>query len=149
MPYLPCGVDQILAMLRDVPVRESDELVDLGSGLGRVAILVNLLSGARARGVEIQEHLVWRARAACEALALPNVSFIHADAAETELDGSIFFLYAPFNGRMLTAVIGRLEDVARRRSIVVSTVDLELRGVAWLRQRASANVSLSVYDSLS
>ena len=147
VPYLPCGVDEILSMLRDVPVRSDDELVDLGSGLGRVAILVHLLSGARARGIEIQEHLVDGARAACAALVLPDVSFLHADAAEAEIDGSVFFLYAPFNGRMLTAVLRRLEDVARRRPIVVCTVGVELRGVVWLDERASSNASLSVYDS--
>jgi hypothetical protein len=149
VPYLPCGVDEILALLRDVRVRPDDELVDLGSGLGRVAILVHLLSGARARGIEIQEHLVRRARAASAALAVPDVSFVHADAAESELDGSVFFLYAPFNGRMLTAVLGRLEQVARRRPIVVCTVGLVLRGLVWLCPRASSSASLSVYDSRS
>jgi precorrin-6B methylase 2 len=149
VPYLPCGVDEILALLRDVPVRPDDELVDLGSGLGRVAILVHLLSGARARGIEIQEHLVRRACDLSATLGVPDVSFVHGDAAEAELDGSIFFLYAPFNGRMLTAVLGRIEQVARRRPIVVCTVGVELRGLAWLRERASSSVSLSVYDSQS
>src|SRR6202042_980367 len=50
VPYLPCGVDEILAAVRDAPVGPEDELVDLGAGLGRVAMLVHLLSGARTRG---------------------------------------------------------------------------------------------------
>ena len=147
VPYLPCGVDEILAMLRDVPIRSDDEFLDLGSGLGRVAVLVHLLSGARARGIEIQEHLVRRARKLCEALVLPDVSFVHANAAEAELDGSIFFLYAPFNGSMLTAAVRRIEAVARRRPIVVCTVDVELRDLAWLRPRPSSLASLSLYDA--
>src|SRR4051794_1105118 len=52
VPSLPCGVDDILAMVRAVPLEPGDELVDLGSGLGRVVILAHLISGARARGVE-------------------------------------------------------------------------------------------------
>jgi SAM-dependent methyltransferase len=147
VPYLPCGVDEILTVLRDVPIRPDDTLVDLGSGLGRVAILVHLLGGARTSGIEIQEHLVRRARAVCEALGVPDVSFVHGDAAEAALDGSIFFLYAPFNGRMLTAVLRRIEDVARRRSIVVCTVGVELGGLAWLRPRESSSASVSLYDS--
>jgi hypothetical protein len=147
VPYLPCGVDEILAMVRSVPVRPEDELVDLGSGLGKVAILAHLLSGARARGIEIQEHLVHRARELCVELALTDVAFTHANAVEAELDGSIFFLYAPFNGQMLADVLRRLEDVARRRPIVVCAVDLELRGVAWLVPRESSSVSLALYDS--
>jgi SAM-dependent methyltransferase len=147
VPYLPCGLDEILALLRDVPIGPDDELVDLGSGLGRVAILIHLLSGARTRGIEIQEHLVQRARALSTSLALPDVSFVHDDAARADLDGSIFFLYAPFNGRTLTVVLRRLEDLARRRPLVVGTVGLELRGQAWLRPRPSAHASLSLYDS--
>ena len=147
VPYLPCGVDEILTVLRDVPIRPDDTLVDLGSGLGRVAILVHLLSGARTSGIEIQEHLVRGARGLCEALGVSDVSFVHGDAAEAELDGSIFFLYAPFNGRMLTAVLRRIEDVARRRSIVVCAVGVELGGLDWLCPRESSSASVSLYDS--
>jgi SAM-dependent methyltransferase len=147
VPYLPCGVDEILAMVRDAPVRSDDELVDLGSGAGRALILAHLLTGARARGVEIQEHLVREARSRCAALSLGSISFVHANAADIALEGSVFFLYAPFNGEMLVAVLGRIEEVARRRPIVVCAVGLELREVPWLRSRGSANVSLALYDS--
>lgn len=146
VPYLPSGVEEIVAMVRDVPVGPDDDLVDLGSGLGRVLILAHLLSGARARGVEIQEPLVRSARARCAELALP-ITFIQANAADAELDASIFFLYAPFNGQMLTHVLSRLEDVARRRPIVLCTVGLEFRGVPWLVPRKTSSVSLTVYES--
>jgi SAM-dependent methyltransferase len=148
VPYLPCGVDEILAMVRDAPVGPSDELVDLGSGLGRVAILVHLLSGARTRGIEIQEALVRGATALAARLALRDVSFVHADAAQVELDGSRFFLYAPFEGAVLARVVDRLHAVARRRRIVVGAVGLEL-DVPWLAARQSSNVGLAIYDALS
>jgi SAM-dependent methyltransferase len=147
VPYLPSGVEEILAMVREVPIEPADELVDLGSGLGRVAILAHLLSGARARGVEIQAPLVQIARARCAALALSAVSFVHANAADTDLDGSIFFLYAPCNGDLLTRVLHRLEAVARRRPIVVCTVGLELDDVPWLSPRKISSISLTLYDS--
>lgn len=146
VPYLPCSVDEIAAMVLEVPLRPDDDFVDLGSGLGRVAILAHLLSGARARGVEIQEHLVRSGRARCDELDLP-VSFVRADAAGTELDGSVFFLYAPFNGEMLTRVLGRLEEVARRRPIVLCAVDLELPALPWLRRRKASRVALTLHDS--
>jgi hypothetical protein len=147
VPYLPSGVDEILTMGREVPIRQSDAFVDLGSGLGRVVMLTHLLSGARAVGVEIQEPLVCAARLRSAALALGDVSFVHANAADLELDGSVFFLYAPFNGTMLTQVLDRLENVARRRPIVVCTVGMEFRDVRWLAPRTISSVSLSVYDS--
>jgi hypothetical protein len=148
VPYLPCGVDEIVAMVQKVPLGPDDELVDLGSGLGRVAILSHLLSGARALGVEIQEPLVRRARARAAELGLgERVSFLHADAAATELDGSVFFLYAPFNGKMLTDVVGRMEQVARRRPIVVCAVGLELFA-SWLTPRTPPpSASLAIYES--
>jgi protein-L-isoaspartate O-methyltransferase len=147
VPYLPCGADEILAMVTEVPLTPSDVLVDLGAGVGRVAILGHLLAGARALGIEIQAPLVERARACCAALCLDDVAFLHADAAETELDGSVFFLYAPFNGAMLTRAIDRLAAVARRRRIVLCTVGLELPDVPWLVPRAPSHASLALYDA--
>lgn len=147
VPYLPCGVDEILAMVRDVPLRAEDELVDLGSGLGRVLMLAHLLSGAACRGFEIQEPLVLDARARCADLRLPHISFVLADATEADLDGTVFFLYAPFSGEMLTRAIKRIQTVAARHPIVVCTVGLELNDVSWLVARACKTVTLTVYDS--
>jgi hypothetical protein len=147
VPYLPCALEDILAMVRETPLCEEDELVDLGSGLGRVVILGHLLSGARAWGVEIQEHLVHAARAYTAELRLDAVSFHHADAAAMDLDGSVFFLYAPFNGPMLTRVIRRLEAVAQRRAIVVCAVGLELRDEPWLAPRRTSSAATVLYDS--
>ncbi len=145
VPYLPCGVDDIVAAVRALPLGEDDVLVDLGSGLGRVAILANLMTGARAHGIEIQRHLVDSARCRAARLGLDRVTFEQADAREAALDGSVFFLYAPFNGDMLAAVLGRLEALARRRNFAVVTVGMELR-VPWLVPRPSSGVALTIHD---
>lgn len=147
VPYLPCGAEEILAMVREAPLEPEDELVDLGSGMGRVAILAHLLSGARARGVEIQEPLVRSARARCAALALAAVSFVHGNAADSDLDGSIFFLYVPFSGETLARVLRRLEEISHRRPIVVCAVGLELHDVPWLLPRKTSSVALTLHDS--
>ena len=146
VPYLPCGVEEIIAAIREVPVSAGDDLVDLGSGLGRVLILAHLLSGAHGRGIEIQDHLVAAGRARCADLGLTGVELVHGDAAETELDGSVFFFYAPFNGELLARVARRLEEVARRRPIVVCAVDLAL-DLPWLAPRAETHGALTIYDS--
>lgn len=148
VPYLPCGVEAIVAMVREAPVGAGDVLVDLGAGLGRPLILAHLLSGARGHGIELQLPLVRSARQRCDALGLGAVSIVHGDAGETALDGSVFFLYAPCNGAMLARVVDRVAEVAERRPIVVATVDLELHGAAWLRPRTSSCSSLMLYDSL-
>jgi SAM-dependent methyltransferase len=147
VPYLPAGVEEILTMVLETPLRPDEQFVDLGSGMGRVAILAHLLSGARASGVEIQKPLVDCARKCCDGLGLNDISFVHANAADTELDGEVFFLYSPFNGETLTRVLSRLECVARRRAIAVCTVGLELPGEGWLRARRASSLSMTFYDS--
>lgn len=148
VPYLPCGVDEVLTMVLEAPVGPDDELVDLGSGLGRVVMLGHLLSGARARGIEIQDHLVRRARAQSAELGLHGVTFVHANAAEIELDGSVFFIYAPCNGAMLTRLLARLEAVAQRRPILIAAAGLDL-DAPWLRARRTSSVALTLYESLT
>lgn len=148
VPYLPCGVDEILTVVREAPVTAGDTLVDLGSGVGRVLMLAHLLTGARAHGVEIQGTLVRIATERCAALGLDGVTFTHGNAAELELEGTIFFLYAPFNGPLQAHVLERLEAVARRHRIIVCTVDLELR-VKWLKARRGSSLAVTVYDSVA
>jgi hypothetical protein len=125
VPYLPCGVDEILAVVHGVPVGARDVVVDLGAGLGRVAMLVHLLSGSRTVGIEIQPQLVERARATA---------------------GSVFFLYAPFNGALLRRVLAKLSAV--ERPFVVCAVDLEL-DVDWLVSRPSSHRSVAIYDTVA
>jgi hypothetical protein len=48
---------------------------------------------------------------------------------------------------MLARVLRRLEDVARKRPIVLCAVDLEFRGVPWLRPRKTSSVALTLYAS--
>ncbi len=145
-PYLPCGVDEILRMAREVPLQPTDTFVDLGSGVGRVAILAHLVSGARAGGIEIQRQLVGVARERAEALRLPDVTFTRGNVVDTELDANVFFLYSPFGGDMLRTVLAKLEALARTRPIVVCTVDMELHA-PWLVARKSTSLALTIYDA--
>lgn len=147
VPNLPAGVAEILAVIDAVPVTAADQFVDLGSGLGRVVLLAHLLTGARAHGIEIQRSLVDHARSCAANLGLSAVTFEHANAEEAELDGSVFFLYSPFNGAMLRRVLARIEQVARRRPIVVCAVDFELHDVPWLRARPIAHHAVTLYDA--
>ncbi len=147
VPYLPCGVEEILAMVNGVPLEPDHEFVDLGSGLGRVAILAHLISGATAHGLEIQDHLVRSSNTLSAQLRLTGVTFMKADVTETQLEGSVFFLYAPFSGEMLARALRRLEAVARRRKIVICAVGLELHEVGWLKPRSSSSLLLTLYES--
>ncbi|MDX2086795.1 MAG: methyltransferase domain-containing protein [Kofleriaceae bacterium] len=147
VPNLPAGVAEILVALDAVPVTAADHFVDIGAGLGRVALLAHLLTGARAHGIELQASLVEHARSSAANLGLTGVTFEHANAEDVELDGNVVFLYAPCNGAMLRRVLARIEQLAQRRAIVVCAVDFELHDVPWLRARPALHHSITLYDA--
>jgi SAM-dependent methyltransferase len=151
VPYLPCSVDAILRVVERAPVAPSDVFVDVGSGLGRAAALVRLLTGARVVGLEIQAELVLAARDLMSRLNISGVSCIAGDAADLAdvLDvGSVFFLYCPFSGDRLAKVLAALEVVARTRAICVCTVDLPLPPCPWLTPpEAAPPGDLAIYRS--
>ncbi|MGH7439539.1 MAG: methyltransferase domain-containing protein, partial [Polyangiaceae bacterium] len=95
--YQPSGVAAIVRMLVEVPVTADDVVVDLGSGMGKAAILASLFTGATARGIELQPELVQRAREAAARAGATRVTFEQGDAREAAVDdGTVFFLYLPF-----------------------------------------------------
>ena len=148
MPYMPSAIAPVVRAVLDVPVTARDVFVDLGAGLGKAVMAVHLLTGARARGVEVQSTLVSEARARAEELGLDGVEFHLSDAVAAGLDdATVVFLYLPFTGATLQRVLQRLEAVARRRQLVICALGLDLRGAAWLVERPSEEFWLSIYDS--
>jgi hypothetical protein len=148
VPYLPVAVDAITEIVREVPLRSTDTFVDIGCGLGRVVILGHLLTGATGIGVDVQSHLVARAKETAATLKLDRVSFITANAADVEVDGTVYFMYAPCNGALLARVMERMAAVAKRHPITVCTVDLELDHVPWLFEHAMLEY-ITIYRSRS
>jgi len=135
--YQPTPAREILALVERAELGPEDLLYDLGSGLGHVVILVALLSGARARGIELEPVYCDYARRCARRLNVPGVDFIQADAREASLsDGTVFFMYTPFRGAMLRQVLGRLENEARSRPIRVCTYGpctFEVAAEPWLK----------------
>lgn len=88
-------VDVLLRVVEEAPVRASDAFVDLGSGLGRAAALVHLLTGAEVIAVEVQRALVDDARALATRLRMRRVTCIHGDASRLTprvAEGTVFFV---------------------------------------------------------
>lgn len=146
------GVDEVLALVDELPLGPDDVFCDLGSGAGRAALLVHLLSGARCRGIEAQAHLVAFANDRARALRLPDVRFVHGDAATVEGagagdDANVFFLYAPARGALLARLLLRVEEAARRRPITVAAVAVDLRAARWLRPRRTSCETLTLYET--
>ncbi|MCQ3978046.1 MAG: hypothetical protein DPW09_31865 [Anaerolineae bacterium] len=112
----------IFELVEKAQLTEEDVFYDVGSGLGQVPILVNLLSGAPAKGIEFEPAYGDYARLSAVDLNLSRVTFIQADARTADYsDGTVFFMYTPFEGRMLQEVLVKLRGEAHRRRIRLFT----------------------------
>lgn len=149
-PYLPCPVETLLRMIEQAKVHSGDVFVDVGSGLGRAALLAHLLTDAAAIGIEIQPHLARASRDLAMRLGLSRFSVVQGDAARLTglvTVGSVFFLYCPFSGERLAKVVDDLESIARTRTIRICTVHLPLPPRSWLAPIAQPASDLAVYRS--
>jgi hypothetical protein len=132
-----------------------DVLFDLGSGLGQVVLLVHLLTGVAAKGVEIEPAYCEYARGCAMAHGLVDVEFIDGDAQVTDLSaGTVFFLFTPFKGSLFAEVMERLRVLALTRTIRVigyGPCSAEIARLGWLRREgngAGGEYSLQLFESL-
>ncbi len=113
-----------------------DVLVDIGSGLGHVPILVNLISSATAKGIEYEPAYCTYAQACARQLNLQQVRFVNADARNADYShATVFFMYTPFKGAMLQQMLSILQIIAQQRNIRVFTYGTCSKDVAkqtWL-----------------
>ena len=120
--YQPSPARVILELVEKANLKPEDVFFDVGSGLGQVAILVALLSGARAKGVEFEPAYCDYARQCAKELNLSHVEFINMDASEMDYsDGTVFYIYTPFEGKLLDKLLEKLKGEAHKRMIWVYT----------------------------
>lgn len=99
---------------------KDDVFFDLGSGLGQVAILINLLTGVTVKGIEFEPAFCDYAADCAAALNLSNVTFINVDARKADYsEGTIFFMFTPFMGEMLQEVLEILRKESLQRKIKI------------------------------
>jgi SAM-dependent methyltransferase len=142
VPFHESSDEAIAESLREACVGPGDVFVDLGAGLGKVVAAAKK-TGAVARGIEIQPELAARARAL-------GIDVVCADARDADLDdGTVFYLYVPFTGAVLEAVMKRLHAVAKKHPIRICTLSLDLeRTASWLKRRPLDSFWLAIYDSV-
>ncbi len=116
--YQPTPARHIFDLIDRTALNENDVLVDLGSGLGHVALVASICTRARVIGIELEPVYIDCARQSAERLDLKNVTFIQQDVRAAELsNGTVFYLYAPFTGNMLRVVMDALRREGARREI--------------------------------
>jgi hypothetical protein len=112
----------ILELVGKAELCGTDVFYDLGSGLGQVPLMVNLLAGIATKGVEYEPAYCAYAERRAGELGLADVTFLNADVRAADLsDGTVFFLYTPFTGRMLEEVLDKLRGLSERRAIRLFT----------------------------
>ena len=135
--YVPTPVRVIFALLGHLSLRADDVFYDVGAGLGRVALLVGLLTVAQARGIEVEPAYYEAAQQRARSLHLERVTFINCDARQADYaDGTVFFLYTPCTGRMFQEVLDRLHAEAYVRPISIAAYGLcsaQVTQQSWLR----------------
>jgi predicted RNA methylase len=134
--YQPTPARHIFDLIGRTALTERDFLIDLGSGLGHVTLMASICTSASCTGIELEPSYVDCARESARSLNLKNVRFIQGDARASDLsDGTVFYLYTPFNGTILRDVLKSLRQEAVRRAIRICTFGPCTRVVAeeqWL-----------------
>jgi Histone methylation protein DOT1 len=134
--YQPTPVRHILDLIAACNFCRGDIFVDLGSGLGHVPLLVSILTGARTLGVEIQADYVVNAQDCAEGLNLSSARFVDEDARRADIStGTVFYLFSPFTGSILSDVLDRLHRESKDRQIKICSLGpctRTLQRQAWL-----------------
>ena len=145
----------ILELVDSLRFNPGDVFVDLGSGLGLVTMLVNLLTGVPTVGIEYDPAYCFYAQTCAAELGLSKVSFINADVRKADLSlGTIFYLFTPFINEVFDAVLEKLHRLAKQRPIYVcsyGTCTFELAQLPWLQLRDPAmehDFKLAIFSSL-
>lgn len=152
--YQPTPARIILKLIEKLHPTSDDLFYDLGSGLGHVPILVNLLTDIKTKGVELEGAYFRYSNKCLKKLGLPNVGFIHADARHVDYDdGTIFYMYTPFQGETLRQVLRKLQAQSERRPIKICTYGpctLQVGKQNWLQaiyQTGKQEGSLGIFAS--
>lgn len=150
VPYLPAPVEAILRAVDELPIGSEDVVVDVGSGVGRAAALIQSLSGARVICVELQPQLLAASRALFARLGSERVTHVLGDASEHQaaLGGAnVFFMYCPFSGAHVERFLSRIRPLAACRELRFACVDLSLPALGWLEELPSEPGALRLFRS--
>ncbi|WCT12456.1 class I SAM-dependent methyltransferase [Mucilaginibacter jinjuensis] len=144
----------IFEMLDKVDFTNEDVFFDLGSGLGFVIMLVNLLSGVKTIGVEFEPAFCNYAINSIASLNLSNIKVINVDAREADYSsGNIFFMYTPFDSHIIHDVLDLLKKEALSREIKIITYgpcSINVALQSWLKSTSpNENINkLMIFNSL-
>lgn len=131
----------INSILDHLHLTESDIIVDLGCGKGRVLCCAAVRNVERVIGVEYSEPLAQIAEKNAGSMRSPHcpISVLSSDAQEFDFSiGTVYYLFHPFGPETLTGVVNQLlsglqKNLRTVRIVYVNPVhDHVLRDCPWL-----------------
>lgn len=160
--YFPTTFSGFRTAMREIGIEAGEVFVDYGSGKGRVLLMAAEYPFRRIVGVEISPALHAIARAnlmrCADRLRCRDIELWTGNAIEFPVpaDASVIYLYNPFHGHVLRAVLAALRaslDAHPRRLRVVYNNPIHLLRIAseypWLveRRRLALEHSCIVFDA--
>ena len=137
----------VFELVKNAGFKKDDVFFDIGSGLGQVVMLVNLLAGIRTAGVEFDPAFCKYSEECATMLGLQDVDFINADARGVDYSvGTVFFMYTPFKGKMLQDVLEILRKESLKREIRIITYGpctSEVAAQDWLHRAFEAGPGIN------
>jgi SAM-dependent methyltransferase len=142
----PSGVAEILFAVEQAGLDREKTFVDLGSGAGKVVLLVAILTGATSIGMELDPRLLGEASRAAGWLGLSSARFVAGDIRQAPLPmADVYYMHIPFAGS--EEVVDRLAAVAAHRKIRLLSQAIDLRRFPWLAARGTGRYWLEVYEA--
>ena len=114
-PHSNSGGPELEAVLRELPIRPGDAVIDLGCGKGGAMLTLAKYPFERVDGVEISPALCQTAEANLKRAGVKNASVYCCDAGEFQgLDAYAFvYMYNPFPEAVMQRVSANLRLLAR------------------------------------
>lgn len=144
-PYIASDLQVVDAMLGLARVRPDDNVIDLGSGDGRILIAAARSLGARGLGVDIDPARIREATAnAQEAGVAGRVTFRQQDLFETPLgDADVLTLYLlqEINLRLRPRILSQMRPGAR-----VVSHDFDMGDWHWDQRRRVGNATIYLWS---
>lgn len=134
------GYSTVLLALEHLKPKSGSRFIDLGSGYGRVGMIVGLIRpDIKFDGYEYVEHRVASSRASAENLDIQqHVQFYTQDLSLKEFkipSADIYYLYDPFCEETYAHVLDQLVELSRVQPISIVTKG---NAKAWLLKRAAS-----------
>lgn len=115
----------IITALNYLRLPQNARLIDLGSGFGRVGLVVSLLRpDIQFTGYEFVGSRVELANAALQKLGLQKTLFIQQDLSQPDFkipEAEVYYLFDPFTAETYSHVIAQLNQIAAQRKIMIVT----------------------------